>query len=398
MALFIERFRKAEEIFLDNTEELLFVLSRSNLSKESIKRAIAITTEGLYWTRFCELSGKQGVAALIYDSLRKIEEYVRFPQFVKEKLKISYLHITAKNTAYYEKERDILELFFNNDIPVIPLKGMFLSKRLYGDIAGRGSSVDFDLLIEEKNKEQAQILLEEAGYSFNPDNEIKQWQWQYVFSKPKAEMIDLHWDITMMRRSYERIEGLWKGTRLAMEDGISYYEFKEEELLLYLSAHLVNSDSFRQLRYVCDIDRLLRKYGSEINWERLMEKAKKWQLSGSLYTALKLSKDFFSSKFPEETLSRLRLSLPKRLFIGTFVNRRIVSRGGLRRRFLDRFLSYILFELVETTSFKDYLAVFKRVFFPPKEVMGKKSYIARILKGGVKLLKISPKHLTNMHK
>ncbi len=247
--------------------------------------------------------------------------------------------------------------------------------------------VDFDFLIEEKNKEPARILLQGAGYSFNPDNEIRQWQWQYVFWKPKTVMIDLHWDIMMMGRSYERIEGLWQGTRLVEEDGIPYYEFKEEELLLYLSVHLVNSSVFKRLVYMCDINELLHRYKRRLDWNDVMEKAKGWRLSNSLYLALTVSKTLFNSNVPREVLQRLKPGFSKLILAKIFVNKKVILRNGIRRRLIDSFLSYIFFELIEAHSVKEYLSIFKRVFFPPKEVMRKRGYILRALKGAARLLR-----------
>lgn len=390
--------KKGREPFLYNAEELLLILAKNNLNQEAMNKAIVIIREGLYWTRFCELAGKQGAATLVYNSLKKIEKHIQTPQFVKETLKNSYLYVTSKNTAHHEREKDILQIFFNNSIPVIPLKGMILSKRLYEDIAARGLSADFDLLIEEKNKERVQILLQEAGYSFNPDDEIKQWQWQHAFFKSKAMMIDLHWDITMMGRNKERIGGLWRGIRRVEEDSIGYYEFKEEELLLYLSVHLVNSSRFNQWRYVCDINGLLFKYKHLLDWSSIIKKAKRWRVSNSLYAALKLSKDFFSADLPSEVLRKLKPNILILILIKIFVNKKVILRGGLRRRLINSFLSYIFFELIEARGFSEYQAIIKRVLFPPKEALFNTRYnssrpifmryIIRIFKGVFKVLRI----------
>ena len=199
-------------------------------------------------------------------------------------------------------------------------------------------------------------------------------------------MIELHWDITMMVRSTERIEGLWEGAEETKWEGVSFYDLKPEELLLYLSAHLVNSDSFRKLKYICDIDRLIDKYGNGIDWDALAERCVKWRLRGSLYAALKVTGSIFDVNFPKDILGKLRLSLPKRIFITTFANKRVMLRSRFRRRLLDSFLSYILFEISEAGSFKDHVNVFKRVCWPPREIMGKRGYLERLCSGAVRYL------------
>lgn len=330
---------------------------------------------------------RSGATILAYNALKAIAPYVRIPQFVFDRLRPGYLFIVSKSTCQHRELMEILKLFAKEGIPVLPLKGTLLSKRLYDDIATRGLSVDFDLLIKEKDKEMGAALLEDIGYSFNPDSEVKSRQWQYLFSKPKATIIDLHWDITMMGRSYERIEGLWRGTMLVEEGGIRYCEFKEEELLLYLSVHLASSSCFGQLRYVCDINELLRRYKDVLDWNSLLEKAEIWNVPNSLYTSLALSRNLFGIEIPPEVLDKLRPNLLKFIFIKIFANKKVLLRNCLRRRLIDSFSNYIFFELIEAQSVKEYSPIFKKVFFPSKEVMGKRNYIIRILKVAVKLLK-----------
>ncbi|MCX5667358.1 MAG: nucleotidyltransferase family protein, partial [Candidatus Omnitrophica bacterium] len=197
---------------------------------------------------------------------------------------------------------------------------------------------------------------------------------------------DLHWDITMMVRSRGRIEGLWRSAAPVDSGGVRYHYFKPEELLLYLSAHLVNSGAFRQLRHIRDIERLIERYGNEIDWNSVVGKAREWRLSGSLYAALVLIRQSsgFAEKW-ENVLRELKISLPKRLFIRFFADKKVVTGDGFRRRFLDAFLSYTFFEIVEAASLKDYLDIFKRVFFPPRETIGGSGYCLRIVKGAVKL-------------
>ena len=390
------RLRKGSPI-LYNTEELLLICARKNLDERLKEKAIDLIKEGVQWERFTQSAMKNGSTILVYEALKGITPYVHIPQYAFDKLKFAYLFVVSKITSQHKDMMELLRLFAENDIPIIPLKGTLLSKRLYGDIAMRGLNVDFDFLIEEKNKERAEILLEEAGYSLNPDVEIKKWQWQHIFSRPKATMIDLHWDITMMCRNKERLDGLWKGTQLAEEEGIRYYEFKEEELLLYLSVHLVNSSSFNQLRYVSDINELLNRYRIALVWSSIIEKARRWKVSNSLYTALNLSKSLFNSDVPLEALQALRPNFLKLILIETFANRKVILRGGVRRRLMNTFLSYIFFELIETRSFSEYLAIVKRVLLPPREVLpdykngdSKHSfarYTVRFFKGFVKVLR-----------
>ncbi len=314
-----------------------------------------------------KIASRKGIASLVYQRLKPY-----FPQDSRannalHQLQAIYLTNCIKNQYYKEELVKVLKFFWENHLAVIPLKGMNLSQRLYADIVSRDQSADIDLLVQEKDKQRARKLLETLGYTFLPVDEIKAYQWYYLFHKAGFKPIELHWDVTMMARSQRRIEGFWQGAEVVDWEGAKFYDFHPEELLLYLSVHLVNSDSFCQLRYVCDIGTLLYKYKDEINWRALVEKAKKWQLNGSTYAALVLNRDFFGLNFPQTILKQLGVSLFKRLFIRVFANKKVVLRQGLRRRILDHFLSYVFFEFTAAVSPREYLAIFQRIFFPFKQ-------------------------------
>jgi hypothetical protein len=370
---------------LYNTEGLLLICCQKNLDGKLKKEAASLIKEGLYWQRFLELAMKKGVTILVYDALREIAPRLDIPQFVFDRLKFSYLFIISEANYQHKQLEELLEVFTKKGILVLPLKGTILAKRLYGNIAARGISCDFDFLIKEEDREITKNALAGAGYRFSRAELVEKWQWQYEFSKSKEKKVDLHWDITMMGRNRQRIDGLWQGVEPAEREGIKYYDFKLEELLLYLCAHLSNSDSFRTLRAACDIRRALEKYAYEINWESLIDKAQRWRLLGSLYAGLSLNKDLFGHSFPKEVLTRIKINGLKKLFIRIFANKKVVLRGGIRRKILDKFLSYIFFELIEAGSFEDYSDVFIRVFFPPREAVGHQGYILRIFKGIAKL-------------
>ncbi|OGW83548.1 MAG: hypothetical protein A2987_04055 [Omnitrophica bacterium RIFCSPLOWO2_01_FULL_45_10] len=384
---------------LNNTEELLLICARQHLDETLKKKAVSLIKVGIDWERFCEITMRNGVTISVYSALNEIAPLTHLPQVVFERLKSAYLYIASKTALRHKELLAILNSFASNKIPVIPLKGTILSERIYGDIGMRGLSADIDLLIKEYDKENARTLFEEAGYSLDPIHEMKSLQWQYHFSKPEAMTVELHWDITMMLRSRERIEGLWNGARLREEDGISYYDFEKEELLLYLSAHFTNSSCLAQLRYVCDINELLRKYENSLDWNSIINKAKRFRLSNSLYSALKMSKEFFNPHISPAALREIKPNFVKRIWIERFMDKKIMFRSGIRRRLIGNFLSYVFFELLEAKGLSEYIAIIKRVLFPPKEVVlnFKKEdskpvyiylrYLVRLFKGPYKVLK-----------
>jgi signal peptidase I len=385
------RLKKGNPI-LYNTEELLLICSRKDLSQELKKEAISLINEGVDWQHFLELAMTGGVTVLVYNALKNFASDVRIPQFVFEKLKSAYLFITSRIISQYQQLREILKLFARENIPVVPLKGTLLAERLYGDIAARGLSVDIDLFVKWEDRENVHKILIENGYEFLPNEEIKQWLWQETCSPRSRNLrysLDIIYDIWLRGYNKQVIAGLWDGIRrVSRDNNLIYYEFKEEEFLVYAAVYLLTSDNgYRCLKYACDINAFLNLYKYKFNWNDVINKAKRWRLSSSLYAALITIKNLFGSNIPLFAIESIKPQLLKRIFIKLFFNRKAMLRENFRRRLMDGFLKDIFFELIEARSVKEYLAIFQRVFFPPKEIMGNRSYILRIFKGITKKIK-----------
>jgi|GEM_PF-1130686 len=395
MSLFIERktflfklrnrLKKGNPVIF-NAQELFLLCSRSRLDETLIKKSARLTEEGVDWEYFCSLATKSKLVVLISGALDKLKPLMDIPEFVFKRLLEAQVYILPRVISQKKELSSILEAFSENSLPVVCLKGPVLSRRIYGDDSARGISADIDLLIKEEDKLKAQAVLETLGYICLPDIEIKEWSWQFIFSKPGATTIDLHWDITMTMRSRTRIEGLWGNIAPAGSDGLRHYEFNDETLLLYLCAHLASSDACRNLKYICDLNEFIDKRGAFLDWDKLVNNALAWKLPASLYTGLILSQKLFSTQLPSTLLLRVKPSLPKRFFIGFVANRKFVLNDPLSKKIMNRFLSYIFFELIEARSLNEYIQVFKRVFFPPDDFMKGRSRILRLLKGLGKFL------------
>lgn len=366
---------------LNQAEEFLLLSARNNLGEDLKKKAREILRKGIDWEFFTESAMRSGLAFVFHKALNKIDCHSLTPEGLIDKLKVAYLYAVHKITPQHTETVRLLSLFSEKGIPVVPLKGPFLSKRLYGEIAARGLSVDIDLLIKEEDKERSRKALKEAGYSLTSPGAVWDRLGQDVFRKKGSTVIDLHWDIAPALFCAERTKGLWEGTRPAEECGVRFYEFKEEELLLQLAAHLTSSVFLLQLRYITDANELLTQYGDSFDWKGIVEKSKRCRLSVSFYTILLLSRRLFGSPVPDWVLAELAPALPKRILIRLLTKRRVVlQRNSRRRQFIEKILKYILFQLLEARTTEEYLAI----LFPTKEKMGGKTHIGRITGGILK--------------
>jgi len=365
------------------TENLILTCARKELNPQITAGALELIKKGPDWRYLADFLISNKIAILAYPHLERLKTCVAIPEEILDKLKNYYASSVRESYLQYKKALQLLKEFQENGIPVIPLKGQLLSTRLYGDFAVRGTSYDIDLLVRQRDVDGATEILKKSGY-LRKTNSEDDYLGYSCFFKSYTDIIDLHWMLmTQLDCFPERLDGFWQGTRPAKDSGVGYIDFNEEELLIYLSAHIVGSNCFNQLRYLCDINQLLGKYKEVIRWESVISKAKKWRLSGCLYITLKLSADLFGINLPGGVLKKIKPSLFKVILIRFFCSRSIIfKRRSLRRLLIRNFIEYILLRVIEGRSFGEYF----RLFFPPKESMKGGSYLLRFLRSISRIL------------
>lgn len=365
-----------------NTQRLAVLALRDVMHDEHLKHtAVAIIAEGLRWNYFCSLAIESGRTFVTEKNIRLLEKAAHIPLFVLKRLKETNMQIIAETTRAHRRAAGLVKSFAEAHIDAIPLKGTFLSELLYSDTAGRGISNDMDILIREEDLAPSLKVLEKLGYTEAPEEEIEPWRWHKELVSVGYPPVDLHWDITMMKRSPERIAGIWQQAvkvGLADEGGEwAYYILSGETLLLYLCVNILHSKGYRNFKYYLDLDRLLFTAGSSFNWDLLIENAVSWKINNSVFAALWQTRKLLGCNIPPAVFFKLRPSLMKRLFTMFFLNPSVIFANTLRRRILDSFLSYILFELLEAGSLRDFVLIAKRVMFPPRRAIEMTAYAPR---------------------
>lgn len=354
-----------------NTQNLfILILQGIDADNGNQKKAVDLIKEGLRWNYFCDLVLKNGVVIEGLEDIRRLNEFVQIPYFVLERLSNARLNLIAEASRSHRQLIEILTRFQKSGIAVIPIKGTLLAFSLYNDIAKRGLSEDIDLLIKEEDKAKACLLLRELRFNLQPEDEIEPLRWNTHFYKNGYLPVELSWDITMMLKSKERAEGLWNSLSIKQifydDFSISYYSWDNVMLLLFLSADLVNSRGFRNFRHLLDIKTLVGNL-KNIDWADFIRRAYQYRLNNSAYLALVKIKELFNAEIPNSVLNKLRPGIFKILFMKIFITKDVIFSDNLRKRILDRFLSYVFFELIEAGSFLDYLRITKRIICPSRE-------------------------------
>lgn len=230
--------------------------------------------------------GRQGVAGPIYQILKENQSLTSVPAFFKEGLerqreRHSYLNLLIKNEA----ER-IVAALDSEGIPAIVLKGLWLSRRLYGS-SGVRQTGDVDLLIHKEQLEAASKILLSLGYI---DVDIERHSsYHHLFGKwnPSTKMpihVELHWHV--VQTDYCRMEcgPLWEQSQpLPSRDRIR--ELSIPDLFYTLCLHSAKHN-MASLKHVLDIVRTIHLYGAQISYEKLLRRAREDHLYGMVVMAL----------------------------------------------------------------------------------------------------------------
>ncbi|MGM9988153.1 MAG: nucleotidyltransferase family protein [Bacillaceae bacterium] len=199
------------------------------------------------------------VSAQIYQLLKNQNRLEQTPNFFQVHLKKRYQQILLQNMALKKQTDDVLRLFEQACIPIIPLKGVYFAQRYFEDIGAR-CTTDIDVLIQKENYEQAVMILKNADYDMIehlPDhfhaNFLKK-QGNHSFS------IELHWNIGEESQINIEMADFWE----AAEPLVGYMYAKQ--LSDYHTLHSIClhgwSHQLASARYLIDIVQLIH----QIQW------------------------------------------------------------------------------------------------------------------------------------
>ncbi len=249
---------------MNNTEKLLIEI----LSAFANGRAPEITTE-YDATKLYDLAKAQSVSGIVGYMLHKYDE--------KEIIKADkrFADIFDKTvTQLVRKElyaHNLLEILNKNRIPHIIFKGLVVKDfypvpelRTFGDV---------DIIISEKDREKTHRIMCGLGYKW----ELMDGGDVYAYKKG-AEHYELHTTLNSDKtRLSEQMNNFWDYTKPV--NGFTY-EFENEFHLCYLVSHIDKHvySSGAGIRMYLDIALFLKKFGTDLDFEKIREILKECDL------------------------------------------------------------------------------------------------------------------------
>jgi hypothetical protein len=263
-------------------------IAPATYAQAQAERVMAACHEGINWDGFLALVDRHRVL-VPQGTLRRLVGD-RLPDRVYEQLKSRSAEACRQALRQAAELLRLHKAFGARGIEMIPLKGIILSLRLFGD-AGTRFSYDLDLLIRPKSLDEADQILRREGYRLIfPDFELtkkrKQWvlaqEWHFRYYHDSHRLlIELHWRLSQW--NIEHVAELWNHTQPTTWMGASFLNLKDDTLLLFLCDH-GSKHQWRRIKWLGDVAALLAQERS-FCWENLLALADRFDLSRSLAQA-----------------------------------------------------------------------------------------------------------------
>lgn len=198
---------------------------------------------------------------------------------------------------------NIIKLFGENGIDVLPVKGPLLAERLYGSCSMRAYG-DLDILVRQKDVEKALDVLQENNYKLVPEGIRKTTYLKFLKHKYHGQLLDkngifieLHWELTGFYVSepliFDSLEPFLIRTKFS---NYSTFDLSNEMLFIFLCIH-GNSHRLEKLDYICSVAELLN-LSPNIDWSLIIEIARKYKMIKRVMVTINLAKELFGSTIP----------------------------------------------------------------------------------------------------
>ena len=375
--------------------ELLCQAARPRPGLEQIRNSLKA---GIDHRRLYDLAALHGVRLCLYqcfssaawndvppDARHELEEFRRSHQ--------------ARSLLFASELKRLAVLFVAGGIPFISFKGPALSFALYGDLAQREYN-DLDILVSREHVDDAQRLLEDAGYRNRQGDRLFRrmflsHQRQFRFDcEELATAVDLHWDLTSIGLPFPVTvdELLDSPQRLSL--GNTVLSAPDDGELARLLAGHGTKEGWLYLKWLRDFA-VLVDGKRDLDWTKIHYAAERQHAGDTVLVACGMAQEVLGIPPPGSLESPLRSSTRVRALVGE-LSRRLrrgepaSGRAGnlsdilLCQRKIDRILFMALMAIHPTAS--DHAAL--RL----PEPLWPLYYVARPFRVGANLLAARRRH------
>lgn len=223
----------------------------------------------------------------------------------------------------------IFDYLQNAQIDFLILKGWAFMGDIYTDLSQRLIS-DVDILLKPQDLKRVASFLQESGYTCFVGSQFLDNQsagaanhapLELSFSNQQGTNIDLHTHIMPSDWTHPvykiDMDAIWHAQQPFTDwTGRELKRLNVEHTFLHLMTHIMRHDLGTQSpQSYRDLDRWVRKYYSEMNWDEVIRLADQWGLNTALCFITSYSYVLLRTPFPQEFLDATKFSLHRQKWI-----------------------------------------------------------------------------------
>jgi len=267
-----------------------------------IQHIITTQAQTINWDYLISAAYRHGILPILYRNLKKLC-ISKLPRVFLNNLQAIIIQNGLRNLMFTRVLFSIFDIFDNNAIQAVPLKGPILSKYVYGDIALRTFS-DLDILVLPEDSHRVVELLTINGYMpesiLTPTQQLHFMRCsnQIVLKHLETKVpIEIHWELMgpYFVRSISLNE-LIERTEFIQVEGKKLKVLGLEDLLIYLCVH-GSKHRWGRLEWIFCVAVLISNR-SDIDWDVVINRAQNWHCFRMLLLGLYLVHDFLNVTLP----------------------------------------------------------------------------------------------------
>lgn len=290
----------SSNINIEPEEKLILLCARTQIDEEIKLQILKLIGSGINWQQFFYKASFHGLLSLIYFNLSKFSDQIPVSLIL---LKEYFMNNSHKNLLFYGRLLELLKIFKENDITIIPYKGPVTAIHNYGNLALREFD-DLDFYIDYKDICDVKNILNGEGYEqtlrLDESKEAYYLKYQRELKFKKDELfIEMQWNVAGFSFTFpnEKFFPIDDDYQTITTNNQMIKIFTDEDMLLILSTH-VAGHLWSRLSWLCDISELI-KNSKKLNWETIIDKAQYLGIERILYVNLSILNKLFDTELPK---------------------------------------------------------------------------------------------------
>lgn len=291
--------------------------------------------EQLDWERVIALALANRMQTLLDQILTQTNLWPYVSEAAKDSLHAGVAKYEKKATELGAVVKQYMPLAAQQQLPTLPLKGLWVSCKLYDNPAMRPGH-DLDVLVKRSDINRCIALLETLQFGrywpdLMPDNFYRRHHLHLELSLPDCwTWVEVHWAFdhprTLLTIDYDAVVArAWPDSLL----GVPIQSPNPVDLLLYLSVHLVKHAVYlpfvldhpqleriilaeKRLMYFLDVAEAIKGYEEAIDWDLLLTVAHDYGAVAILGSVLHVCATYLEAPVPAWVQQRLVLPPPRR--------------------------------------------------------------------------------------